>query len=196
MRWANAVMLSGAIVATGSSGCLQSDDCKAEPIPIEGSASDYTLQAGPLGAITLHSPMQCPSTEGFNQRGDARFIALEGKGVNGFELYGDGGCLAEEDAGAGCGSVNWDQFAGDVVANVRKTHPSLRWLVHLRFGNECEPDPAISGCKNNLRMFNFQTNDWRVINTLVGTLRESMEKEGLGECVGVLVSEIAVACPS
>ena len=193
--WTKAACVGGIILASGSWGCLLNDDCDAKPIPIEGSESDYTLAAGQVGAINLHTPMKCPKTTGFNQGGDARFIVLESKGVNTFGLYGDAGCQ-DDDAGVGCGSVNWDQFAGDVVAQVRNAHPSVRWLVPLRFGNQCEPDPPISACQYNLRMFNIQTNDWRIMNTLVGTLRQSMEQEGIGECVGILVSEIEVACPN
>jgi len=44
-------------------------------------------------------------------------------------------------------------------------------------------------------MFNITTNDWRIMNTLVGILRQRMEQRGLGECIGVLVNQIEVACP-
>jgi len=192
-RWANAIVISGAVLAAGSFGCLPNDDCDAQPIAIEGSESDYTLQAGQAGSVTLHAPMACPETAGFNPKGDARLVALEATGANTFGLYGDAGCHG--DAAVGCGSVSWDLFVGDVVAEVRQAHPSVQWLVPLRIGTQCEPDPPISGCRYNLRMFNVQTNDWRIMNTLVDTLRKHMAQAGLGECVGALVSEIEVGCP-
>jgi len=180
------------ILATGNWGCLLHDDCDAMPIPIVGSISDYTLQAGQVGAVVLHPPMGCPRSAS-NQKGDARLIALEGKGANTFGLYGDAGCQTG-DAAVGCGSVSWHQFTGDVIDTVRKAHPSVEWLMP-GLGSRCEPQPPIPGCKYNVRMFNITTNDWRIMNTLVGILRQRMEQRGLGECIGVLVNQIEVACP-
>lgn len=192
-RHAGTVLLFGGILALASSGCILNDDCDAKPIPIAGTPSDYTLQAGRVGDVTLHAPMACPQSAGFNQDGDARLIALEGHGASTFGLYGDAGCTG--DGGIGCGSVSWYAFVQDASDTVRASHPDVQWLVAASVGTECEPDPPLSGCRYNLRAFNIHTNDWRVTDALVAALRQGMEQQNLGECVGVLVRQIEVACP-
>jgi hypothetical protein len=152
--------------------CLR-DHCEgAQPIPVQGLPSSYTLTAGEYpDSIYV----------------DGSLIVLVGRGGRKLASGLDGTCAHQAGPvdGGGCPTADWNTFSSEV----KEGYPDLPSLG-FGLGQACGTAmPA--GCVHF-----FTIRDWGATNAVVQTLLNKIRDWDLGVCIGVIVSGQAVMCPA
>jgi len=178
-RGRTGALIAVALLSLAAPGCLfPGDDCNAEPIPLEGSLSDYTTTAGEVGDVTLYEPAPCKEDSFY---GGGHLIAMEGHGdaLWDFRERSDGGCPVDHDC-----TVDQSIFAQSVRAALDEANIEAM----AGFGDACQAQ--VPTCAFSY----FHIRDWKLADQTVAIVLEKMALFELGECAAVLVAPEPVMC--